>query len=493
MIATQTDIEIVPLHIGGKKITPGCDEFTSVHNPSTAEIIARTPMCGAKEVDQAVKAALKAHQRWSQTSPQTRAAIFFRYRELLDEHFDELAMLVTKENGKTQEEAKGDVRRGIEVVEFCCGIPHLLKGEAIPQISENIDGFTSREPIGVCAGIAPFNFPAMVPMWMYAPAIACGNAYLMKPSEKVPLTMMRLAELFEEAGLPEGVLNVVHGGQEAVDSLLTHPDIVAISFVGSTGIAKHVYRTGSAHGKRVQAAGGAKNVLLVMPDADPAPTLKAIMGSAFGCAGQRCMAGSLLFGVGESAGPLRERLLEAMDSLLVGDTTQDASAGMGPVIDGSARDRIVKEISSGEGDLARDGRRGIPPQGFFVGRTLIDDLTPSSDLFKKELFCPVLSMLRPRDLEEALEWTRRIPYGNGATIFTTSGASAREFTRHVPCGMVGINVGVPAPMAVFSFSGWNESFFGDLHVQGMEGILFFTRQKTVLSRWDSAYERKNGW
>lgn len=493
---TEMIARIVPIYSGGQWITPDVNTFTSVHNPSTGEVIARTPMCSAETVDDVVKTAQQAFREWSTTPIANRTAVLFRYKALLETHFDELSQLVTQENGKTLSEAQGDVRRGIEVVELACGIGHLLKGEALAEIAANIDGVTTREPIGVCAGITPFNFPAMVPMWMYPLAIAAGNTFILKPSEKVPLTANRLAELFTEAGLPGGVLNVVHGGKEVVDALCTHPDIAAVSFVGSSAVAKHVYTLGTAHGKRVQAAGGAKNVLLVMPDADPDPTLRAIMGSAFGCAGQRCMAGSLLMAVGDAADAVRQRMTDAMDRVLLDDTFANPQAEMGAVIDGHAQQRILRTIDEALGDgaeLVRDGRQGVPQQGFFVGPTLFDNVTPKMNIFGSEVFGPVLSMLRPESLDEAIAWMNRIPYGNGATIFTSSGAAARQFSRQIQAGMVGINVGVPAPMALFSFSGWNQSFYGDLHVQGMEGVLFYTRQKVVLSRWDSSYRRQQGW
>lgn len=493
---TEMIARIVPIYSGGQWITPDAEMFTSVHNPSTGEVIARTPMCSAETVDSVVKTAQQAFREWSTTPIATRTAVLFRYKALLEAHFEELSQLVTQENGKTLAEAQGDVRRGIEVVELACGIGQLLKGEALAEIAANIDGITTREPIGVCAGITPFNFPAMVPMWMYPLAIAAGNTFILKPSEKVPLTANRLVELFTEAGLPGGVLNVVHGGKEVVDALCTHPDIAAVSFVGSSAVAKHVYILGTTHGKRVQAAGGAKNVLLVMPDADPDPTLRAIMGSAFGCAGQRCMAGSLLMAVGDAADAVRQRMTDAMDRVLLDDTFTNPQAEMGAVIDSHAQQRILRTIDETLGDgaeLVRDGRQGVPQQGFFVGPTLFDNVTPKMNIFGSEVFGPVLSMLRPESLDEAIAWMNRIPYGNGATIFTSSGAAARQFTRQIQAGMVGINVGVPAPMALFSFSGWNQSFYGDLHVQGMEGVLFYTRQKVVLSRWDSSYRRQQGW
>jgi malonate-semialdehyde dehydrogenase (acetylating) / methylmalonate-semialdehyde dehydrogenase len=493
---TEMIARIVPIYSGGQWITPDVNTFTSVHNPSTGEVIACTPMCSAETVDSVVQTAQQAFREWSTTPIANRTAVLFRYKALLEAHFEELSQLVTQENGKTLAEAQGDVRRGIEVVELACGIGQLLKGEALAEIAANIDGVTTREPIGVCAGITPFNFPAMVPMWMYPLAIAAGNTFILKPSEKVPLTANRLAELFTEAGLPGGVLNVVHGGKEVVDALCTHPDIAAVSFVGSSAVAKHVYTLGTAHGKRVQAAGGAKNVLLVMPDADPDPTLRAIMGSAFGCAGQRCMAGSLLMAVGDAADAVRQRMTDAMDRVLLDDTFANPQAEMGAVIDGHAQQRILHTIDETLGDgaeLVRDGRQGVPQQGFFVGPTLFDYVTPKMNIFGSEVFGPVLSMLRPESLDEAIAWMNRIPYGNGATIFTSSGAAARQFSRQIQAGMVGINVGVPAPMALFSFSGWNQSFYGDLHVQGMEGVLFYTRQKVVLSRWDSNYRRQQGW
>ncbi len=404
--------------------------------------------------------------------------------------------MISLENGKTLDEARGDVTRGLEVLDFACHAPHLLKGESLPDVAEQLDGTTSREPLGVCAGITPFNFPVMVPMWMVPVAVACGNTFVLKPSPKVPLSANRLAELFLEGGLPAGVLNVVHGGREAVAALCEHPDVRSISFVGSTATARWVYETAARHGKRVQSAGGAKNVLLVMPDADWDSTVRAIMGSAFGCAGQRCMAGSLLMGVGEAAEPLRERVHAAADALTLGNPLEDSTVGMGPVIDRASRDRLFGAIdrASHEGArLVRDGRSQIPERGFFVGPTLFDGVTPDRSLFREELFGPVVALAEPATLNEAIEWLNRLPYGNGATIFTGSGAAAREFARRIGCGMVGINVGVPAPMAVFPFCGWGDSFFGDLHVQGMEGVQFFTRQKVVLSRWDQGYIRRQGW
>src|SRR5262245_38626813 len=323
----------VPLFIGGHWQTPAVARYGPVYNPSTGEVIARTPLAGETEVHRAVQAAQAALKPWADSPPARRTAVLFRYREILSTHLEELARLITRENGKTLEEARGDVRRGLEVVEFACGIAHLAKGESLPQVAEHIDALTMREPLGVCAGITPFNFPAMVPMWMFPIAIACGNTFVLKPSEKVPLTALRLVELLIEAGLPDGVLNIVHGGKEVVEALCTHPGIAAVSFVGSTPVARRVYALAAEHGKRVQAGGGAKNVLVVMPDADPEPTIRAIMGSAFGCAGQRCMAGSLLLAVGQAGDPVHRRLREAMDCLKLADTSANPQAEMGPVID----------------------------------------------------------------------------------------------------------------------------------------------------------------
>ena len=489
-------IPAVPLLAGERWFAPNVTAWSPVFNPSRGEEIACVPQCGAADVATVVQAATVAFKSWSQVAAPARAAKLFAYKAKLDAHFEELAALITRENGKTLDEARGDVRRGIEVVDFACGIAHLCKGENLPQVADGIDGVTMREPIGVCAGITPFNFPAMVPLWMFPLAIACGNTFILKPSEKVPLTAVRLAELFLEAGLPPGVLNIVHGGREAVDALLEHPGIAAISFVGSTRVAEHVYVTGCRHGKRVQAAGGAKNVMIVMPDAEPSATVRAIMGASFGCAGQRCMAGSILMGVGEAAPQVRDQIAAAIDKLVIGDTLANPQADMGPVIDSASRDRILRTIEMGVAEgatLVRGGQHASPSRGYFVPPTLFDEAQPDMHIAREEIFGPVLTMLRPNDLDEAIAWANRSPYGNGAVIFTSSGGAARQFARDVRCGMVGVNVGVPAPMAAFAFSGWNRSFFGDLHVQGTEGVMFYTRQKIVLSRWDNAYRRTQGW
>lgn len=486
-------IEFIPNIVDGKAVHVANRERSPVFNPSQGKLIAETPLCGLGELETAVQSAECAYREWSNVPVTSRAKVLFRYWELLQKHSEELSQLITVENGKTLEEARGDVLRGIEVVEFATGMPHLLKGENVPQVARQIDGQTSREPLGVVAGITPFNFPVMVPLWMFPLAIAAGNTFILKPSEKVPHCANRLAELFLEAGLPPGVLNIVHGGQEIVNGICAHPNIRAISFVGSTRVARHVYQLGTSHGKRVQAAGGAKNVLIVMPDADIDSTSRAIIGSAFGCAGQRCMAGSIMMEVG---GPIvQERLVEDMNALQLDDTSQNPKAGMGPVIDLASQKRLLQTLDSLDSSvrMVRDGRKQLPKEGFFVGPTLVDNVTPDSRLFQTELFGPALSSMYPRSLEEAIEWQKRLPYGNGGTIFTQSGSAAREFIRQSKCGMVGINVGVPAPMAIFAFSGWDDSFFGDLHVQGTEGVLFYTRQKVVLARWDNDYIRSKGW
>ena len=486
----------VPSLIGSEWVVRNGKEFTNVYNPATGEIISQTPMGNKVDVDDAVLAASLAFDSWSNTPSTVRADVMHKYRSILEDHFEELSTLISLENGKTLAEARGDMRRGFEVVDFACGIAHLSKGESLAQVANNIDGVTIREPLGVCAGISPYNFPAMVPMWMFPLAIACGNTFVLKPSEKVPLTVVKLAELFLEAGLPEGVLNVVHGGKEVVDALCTHPEIKAVSFVGSSKIAKYVYSLASQHGKRVQAGGAAKNALLVMPDADPDSTLRAVMSSAFGCAGQRCMAGSLLIGVGEHANALKERVMGAMRNLKLGDPLADNSTDMGPVIDETSQKRIINVIDKAEKGgtkLVWDGRLNTPDKGFFVGPTLFENVSPDMPIFGEEIFGPVLSMLTPKSLEEAIQWLNKLNYGNGATIFTSSGAAARQFTRSIKCGMIGVNVGVPAPMSQFPFSGWNDSFYGDLHMQGTEGVMFYTRQKVVLSRWDNTYQLKSGW
>ena len=482
-------------YVDGAEAQGWTGETSEVFNPSRGEVIARTPLSTGEDVARAVQSSRAAFPAWREVPPGERTRVLFRYRQLLEAEFDSLARLITREHGKTMEEACGDVRRGIEVVELACGIPMMLMGQALEDVGRGIDGTVTRRAVGVCAGITPFNFPAMVPMWMYPIAIACGNTFVLKPSPKVPLTALRLAELFSAAGLPPGVLNVVHGDKEAVDALLAHPDVAAVSFVGSTGVARYVHQTAAASGKRVQAAGGAKNYLVVMPDADPDAAAGAIMGAAFGCAGQRCMAGSVMIAVGDAGDRLVRMLAEAAARLEVGPTDEPGStAAMGPLIDAAARERVLQYLDLGarEGaELITDGRQEprLSGAGFFLGPSIFDRVEPHMRIAREEIFGPVLSVVRLPSLERAIECANLSPYGNGAVIFTGDGAAARKFTREIRCGMAGINVGVPAPMAFFPFSGWNQSFFGDLHMQGTEGIQFYTRARVVLSRWHSGGPR----
>ena len=480
-------------YIAGKETPARTVETTPVFNPSRGEVIAEAPACKGAEVEDAVRAASAAFPAWADTPPSDRARILLQYRHHLERDFEPLARLIVREHGKTFEEARGDVRRGIDIVEMACGIPSLLMGHSLENVAKGMDAAVSRQPVGVCAGITPFNFPAMVPMWMYPLALACGNTFVLKPSPKVPLTAMRLAELTAAAGLPPGVFNVVHGGKEVVDALLQHVDIAAVSFVGSTRVAKHIYETGAANGKRVQAAGGAKNFMVVMPDADLGSATVAITGAAFGCSGQRCMAGSVVVAVGDVCEPLLERLAAAATALKVGPTDVDDSVAMGPMIDAAARARVLEYIDLGISEgavLEVDGRRLTPQcRGFFIGPSIFDRVDPRMRIARDEIFGPVLSVVRAASLSEAIAIANGSPYGNGGVIFTGDGATARRFMREIRCGMVGVNVGVPAPMALFPFSGWNQSFFGDLHVQGQEGILFYTRSKVILSRWDAGGKR----
>lgn len=485
----STATPIVPAFINGEWITPKADSFTPVCNPSTGEEIARTPMCGAELVEQAVVACNAAALDWAETPPVERARVLFRYKMLLEDHFEELAQSVTREHGKTLTEARGDVRRGVEVVEYACGAPELLKGESLENIARGIDCDVIKQPVGICVGICPYNFPALVPMWMYPLALACGNTFILKPSEKVPLTGVRLIELLHEAGLPKGVLNLVHGGKACVDALLTHPKIRAISFVGSSPVAKYIFETGTQHGKRVQAAGGAKNYVFVMPDADFDNSVTGLVDAAFGCAGQRCMAGSTAVTIGRAADKLLPPLAEAVRAIKVGPTDRDPSAKMGAVISAQHREKVAGLVESAakEGaDVVVDGRGvKVPeyPKGFYLGPTIVDKVRSEMTIAKDEVFGPVLNVMRFEDLESAIEMANKTIFGNGACIYTQSGKAAREFRHRIKSGMVGINVGVPAPLAYFPFSGWDYSFFGDLHLQGREGIMFYTRQKVTTWRW----------
>ena len=476
----------IPMLIGGKWITSTSTRKGDVYNPSLGTTIARVPLATAAETISAIEAAQAALEGWSNTPVVERVRVLFKYRELLLRDFEKIASLVTREHGKTMVEARASVHRGIEVVEFACGTPSMLMGQALPNLARNVDAETVRHPVGVCVGITPFNFPAMVPMWMFPVALACGNTFVLKPSEKVPLSSNLLAELLVEAGVPAGVFNVVHGDKESVDVLLTHPLVRAISFVGSTTIAKYVYETGTRHGKRVQAAGGAKNHLIIMPDADLDQAVTALQQSAFGCAGERCMAGSIALPVGNVADKLVERLVDKAGKMTVGRTDQGAAVDMGPLISGPHRDKVASYLKLGADEgatVALDGRKDAPAVGFFLKPSVIDHVKPAMKLAKEEIFGPVLSVIRAGDLDEALAIGKNSPYGNGASIFTQSGYAAREFKQRFNAGMIGINIGVPAPMAWFPFTGWNNSFFGDLHIQGSESILFYTQGKTTMTRW----------
>ncbi len=478
-----------PHFIGGDwRITN--DGGTPVFNPSTGDVIAECPAGGTVEVNAAVEAAHQAFASWRETPPVDRARVFFRYRQLIEQNFDQLCATVSREHGKTHAEARGSVYRGLENVEYACGVPSLLFGDTLENLARSVDCETYLQPLGVCVGITPFNFPAMVPLWMFPLAIACGNTFVLKPSEKVPLSAVLLGQLLEQAGCPRGVFNVVHGGRACVDALLTHPKVRAVSFVGSTPIAKYIYETGTRNGKRVQANGGAKNYIVIMPDADVGKTVEAVSTAAFGCAGERCMAGSTAITVGQAAERVLPSLVTAAKAIRIGRTDQPSGQpDMGPVITAQHRDRVLTLLATGEKEGANviaDGRSvKVPdaPRGFYVGATIVDGVQETMTLAREEVFGPVLNVMRMDDLGAAIEQANRSAFGNGAAIFTNSGAAAREFKHRVKAGMVGINVGVPATMAMFPFTGWDESFFGDLHIQGREAVQFYTQQKVVTSRW----------
>ncbi len=483
-----TTLERLPLWIGGRAVPALTQRYGEVTNPATGEVIRHVPLGNAADVDAAAKAAAAALPAWRASPPLRRARILMRFRELMEANKKSLAAIVTQEHGKTLADAEGSITRGIEVIEFATGIPHLLKGEFSENVGTDVDSWSLRQPVGVCAGITPFNFPAMVPMWMFPVALACGNTFILKPSERDPTLSLRMAELLTEAGLPDGVFNVVHGDKEAVDAILAHPDIRAISFVGSTPIARYIYETGAAHGKRVQALGGAKNHAVVMPDADIAFAADAIIGAGYGSAGERCMAISAVVAVGDAGDALVAELAARAKSVKVGPGDA-AGTEMGPVVTCAARDRIVGYIDSGVTDgatLVVDGRGPRVPgheNGFFVGPTLFDAVTPAMAIYRDEIFGPVLSVVRVASLTEAIELVNRNPYANGAALFTRSGHAARRFQEDVDVGMLGINVPIPVPMAFYSFGGWKNSLFGDLHVHGMDGVRFYTRGKAVTARW----------
>ena len=486
MITTDSAVEVLGFYVNGKWEKPQGCVLGIVTNPATGAPIAEAPYAGEAEIDEAVRAAHEAFPMWREVPVVERVQPLYRYKALLEEHQAELAAILTRENGKTAEDARAEVRRSIQMVEVACGMPSLMLGDSLNDVARGIDCKTIRQPIGVCAGITPFNFPAMVPMWMWPFAIACGNTFILKPSEKVPLTATRAVELLHDAGLPPGVLNLVHGGKPAVDALLRHPLVKAVSFVGSTPVARYIYTTAAAEGKRVQALGGAKNHLVVMPDADMAKTVEAIIGSAFGAAGERCLAGSVLVTVGEAAGPLLDLLVKRTQALVVGDGSE-AGVEMGPLVTAEHCQRVAGYIEKGvaEGAVALvDGRElRKTGGGFFLGPTIFDHVTPGMTIACEEIFGPVLSVIRVETLDEAIQLVNRSPFGNATAIFTGSGKAAREYSSRIEVGMVGINVGVAAPMAFFPFAGWKNSFFGDLHAHGKDAVAFYTEQKAIMSRW----------
>jgi len=480
----ELKLATVPAWIGGKAVAPQ-GRHGEVFNPATGQVTKRVPFCDSSVIDSSVKAASAAFPAWRDTPPLRRARVMQEFLNLLKRNQQQLARIVTDEHGKTLPDAMGSVQRGIEVVEFACGIPQLLKGEHAENVGTQVDTHTLRQPVGVCAGITPFNFPVMVPLWMFPMAIACGNTFILKPSEKVPSASVRMAELFKEAGLPDGVFNVVHGDKAAVDSILNHPGINAVSFVGSTPIAKYIYETCARVGKRVQALGGAKNHAVVLPDADLEFAADALIGAAYGSAGERCMAISAVVAVGSAADPLVKLIEKKAKAIRIGPGDQDG-VDMGPLVTEAHRNKVKSFIDSGISEKARlvvDGRSCAMQEGFFLGTTLFDHVTPQMEIYRNEIFGPVLVVLRKNTLEEAIELVNQNPYANGTAIFTESGGAARRFQNEIQVGMVGVNVPIPVPVAYFSFGGWKNSLFGDLHVHGVESVKFYTRTKVVTTRW----------
>lgn len=493
MTATEVRGEVKNF-IGGAWHRPSSEPATDVLNPATGEVIAKSPAGSAEEVTAAVDAASAAFPEWRATPAPERIQYLFRLKQLLEDHFEEIARMTTMENGKTLAESRGELRRGIENVEVACGIPTLMQGYNLEDVARGIDETMFRQPLGVVAAITPFNFPAMIPLWFLPYAIACGNTFVLKPSERVPLSIIRITELIEQTGLPKGVVNIVNGGKPAVDALLDHPAVQAISFVGSTPVAKYVYSRASASGKRVQCQGGAKNHVVVLPDADPETTTRIVADSAFGCAGQRCLAVSVAVTVGEARNWFSKSIAETAASLKVGYGLEDG-VQMGPVITPASRERIEGLIAQGAAEGAKpavDGR-GVKVngrKGNFVGPTVLDGVPSASPLAETEIFGPVLSLIHAGTVEEAMDIIRKNSYGNASSIFTTSGASARKFRNEIPTGNVGVNIGVAAPMAYFPFSGWKGSFFGVLHAQGRDAVEFYTGEKVVIERWPKEWSRK---
>ncbi|MBK6005965.1 CoA-acylating methylmalonate-semialdehyde dehydrogenase [Ramlibacter ginsenosidimutans] len=484
--------------INGRLVPGTSGRRSDVFNPAIGQVTGQVALASSAEVAQAVASAQAAFPAWADTPPIRRARVMFKFLELLNKHRDELARMITAEHGKVFTDAQGEVTRGVDIVEFACGIPQLLKGDYTDQVSTGIDNWTLRQPLGVVAGITPFNFPVMVPMWMYPVAIAAGNCFILKPSPLDPTPSIRMAELLKEAGLPDGVFNVVQGDKDAVDALLEHPDVKALSFVGSTPIAQKIYETGAKHGKRVQALGGAKNHMVVMPDADLDQAVDALIGSAFGSAGERCMAISVGILVGDAADRIMGKLAERTQALKVKNGTE-LDAEMGPIVTSVAHQRITGYIAQGESEGAKlvvDGRKfqGAKAgagceQGFWMGGTLFDGVKPDMKIYKEEIFGPVLGCVRVKDLKEATDLINAHEFGNGVSLFTRDGNTAREFSRRVQVGMVGVNVPIPVPMAWHGFGGWKKSLFGDMHAYGEEGVRFYTRQKSIMQRWPESISK----
>ncbi|RKD69653.1 methylmalonate-semialdehyde dehydrogenase [acylating] [Sinobaca qinghaiensis] len=486
-MSTTKTVQNLQNYINGKWVDAKASATEEIPNPATGEIIAHVPISNKEDVDDAVQVAEKTFKMWSNTPVPRRARVLFKYQQLLIENWDELARLITLENGKNYSEAYGEVQRGIECVEFAACAPSLMKGEQLPDIATGIESGMYKYPIGVVGGITPFNFPMMVPCWMFPLAIACGNTFVLKPSERTPLLANKLAELFSEAGLPAGVLNVVHGAHDVVNGLLEHKGVKAISFVGSQPVAEYVYKTGTSYGKRVQALAGAKNHSIVLPDANLEGAVQQIVGAAYGSAGERCMAAAVVVTVGDVAEPFLEKLKEEVNGMTVGNGIEEG-VFLGPVIRESHKKKSEDYIKKGEeegAELALDGRNktvGLE-DGYFLGPVIFDHVTTDMTIWKEEIFAPVLSIVRVDTLDEAIELTNKSDFANGACIYTDSGSSVRKFRQEIEAGMLGVNLGVPAPMAFFPFSGWKNSFYGDLHANGTDGVNFYTRKKMLTARW----------
>lgn len=495
MSTGKSSTQIVANYVGGRWQVPSVGKLQQVIDPSSQEVLAEVPLCGAQEVHAAVEAARKAFYDWRRTPAEDRIQPLFRLKALLEENLDELSRTVSRENGKTFAEAKGEMRRAIENVEVACGIPTMMQGRNLEDVARGIDEIMIRQPLGVVAAITPFNFPGMIPFWFLPYAIACGNTFILKPSERVPLTMKFAFELLEKTGLPPGVANLLNGGKDAVDALLDHPGVQAISFVGSTAVARYVYSRATASGKRAQCQGGAKNHVIVLPDANMESTTKIVSDSAFGCAGQRCLAVSTVLAVGEAKGPFSDAIVETASKLRTGNGL-DSGVQMGPVITRESKSRIESMIAAGEKQAERvllDGRNAKVDRfesGNFVKPTILNGVPATSELTDTEIFGPVLSIVHVSDLDEAIRFLEKSRYGNQASLFTSSGAAARQFRYEAPAGNIGINIGVAAPMAYFPFSGWKDSFFGDLHAQGGDAIEFYTHKKIVVERWATEHSRK---